>query len=218
MKKLILSKYNQLIILLALTLIASMLLMFRAKMSNSFYLIFLIWNIFLAAIPYGITFYIPLKKRWFTVKWIKVLVFFIWLLFLPNAPYILSDFTHLQWSPLRYLILDAIIISCSSLLGFLFMAFSIRDMQSLFFSTLSRKQNLLLLISICILLGFGIYLGRYLRWNSWDVMQNPKALVQDIDNIVIHPVRNKFVWLVTLGYASVSYLAITCINRLKCTQ
>ena len=215
MKNLILSKYNQLAILFALSAIASLLLMFRIKTSDSFYLIFLVWNIFLAAIPYAITFGIQLKKRWFTRKWIQIIVFSIWLLFLPNAPYILSDFTHLRWSPDGFLAVDACIISSFSLLGLLYMVYSIRDMLGLFFSTLSRKQNLLLRICICLLIGFGIYLGRYLRWNSWDILQNPMHLFSDVSTIVIHPIRNKLAWLITLGYAAMSLLAIQTINKLK---
>jgi len=215
MKNLILSKYNQLAILFLLSMMAGMLLMFRIKMSDSFYLIFLVWNIFLAAIPYAITFFIQLKKRWFTLKWIQILIFSIWLLFLPNAPYILSDFTHLRWSPDGFLAMDAAIIFGFSLLGLLYMSYSIRDMQGLFFSTLSPKQNLLLRISICLLVGFGIYLGRYLRWNSWDLIQNPAHLISDVSAIVVHPIRNKFAWFITLGYASMSLLTINAINKLK---
>lgn len=215
MKKLILHKYNQLSILSILSIFAGTLLMFRIKMSESFYLLFLIWNVFLAAIPYGITFCVQLKRHWFSRKWIQIIVFGIWLLFLPNAPYILSDLTHVRWSSIDYLAIDTVIIASFTLLGFLYMAYSIRDMQGLFFSTLSRKQNFILLTCICILLGFGIYLGRYLRWNSWDIMQNPIALAQDIGSIVIHPVKHKFAWLVTLSYASISYIVVTSINKLK---
>lgn len=215
MKPLILQKYNQLSILFTLTILAGMLLMFRIKLTQSFYLIFLVWNVFLAAIPYGITFFVLLHKERFTHKGMQLTIFLIWLVFLPNAPYIVSDFTHLHWTDPRALFLDAAIISSFALLGILYMVYSIRDMQHLFLYTLSRKQNLLFTICICLLIGFGIYLGRYLRWNSWDIMQNPLDLIEDIGNLIFHPIRNKFAWRVTLSYATLSGLAITIINRLK---
>lgn len=215
MKNLILSKYNQLSILFLLTAFSGLLLMFRIKISDSFYLLFLVWNVFLAAIPYGITFSIRLKPKLFSHPLSRALVFSVWMLFLPNAPYILSDFTHLQWTSGQFLTLDTLIITGFSLLGLLYMYYSLRDMQEVFCSTLSRKQNLIIIIGICLLLGFGIYLGRYLRWNSWDLIQRPEELASDIGNLIIHPVRNKFAWLITLGYAAISGVSILIFNRMK---
>lgn len=218
MKNLILSKYNQLAVLFTLSIMGGILLMFRIKITASFYLLFLVWNIFLAAIPYGITFLVQLKQHWFTNKGVQAVTFLVWLLFLPNAPYIVSDFTHLQWSAPSILPIDATIIGLFSILGLHYMSFSIQDMKKLFFVTLSRKQNLLFTICACILIGFGIYLGRYLRWNSWDIMQNPVGLLEDIGTLLIHPLRHKFAWLVTIGYASISWLSIALINKLKCAH
>ena len=218
MKNLILSKYNELSILFMLSIIAGVLLMFRIKITESFYLLFLVWNIFLAAIPYGITLLVQLKRQWFSSKVMQLITFLIWLLFLPNAPYILSDFTHLQWSKPSILPVDTTIIGLFSILGLLYMAFSIKDMKRLIFVTLSRKQNLLFTISICALIGLGIYLGRYLRWNSWDIMHNPVRLIEDIGALVVHPIRHRFAWLVTITYASLSWISIALINKLKWTH
>lgn len=215
MKSLLFKKYNQLSILFCLFLITGVLLMFRIKISESFYLIFLIWNIFLAAIPYGTTFLIRLNKGSSLQPIIKVILFGIWLLFLPNAPYIISDFTHLRWTSSNFLLLDTIIIGGSALMGLLFMVYSIRDMEELFLSTLSRKHKILFRTTICILIGIGIYLGRYLRWNSWDIVQNPSHLITDVSAIIVHPIRNKFAWFITGTYATISLIAITTINKLK---
>lgn len=218
MKKLIFQKYNQLALLFILSLLAGVLLMFRIKVTQSFFMLFLVWNIFLAAIPYAITFLVQLKPSWFTPKSTRALTFLVWLLFLPNAPYIISDFTHLQWTSSSMLLLDASIIGLFGLLGLLYMVYSIVDMQRLFLITLSRKQQLLFTICTCILIGFGIYLGRYLRWNSWDVLQNPLGLLGDIGTIVIHPLQHRFAWLVTVGYALLSWISIAIVNKLRCTR
>lgn len=189
--------------------------MFRIKVSESFYLLFLVWNIFLAAIPYGISFLAKLYPSFCSKTLIKPVLLIIWVLFLPNAPYILSDFTHLRWTSPQFLVLDTTIITGFSTLGLLYMFYSIKDVQELFFSTLSRKRTYLLLITLCLLLGFGIYLGRYLRWNSWDILQQPENLATDIGNLIIHPIRNKLAWMVTLSYATISAATITLLNKLK---
>ena len=215
MKTLILSKYNQLKILISLKLVTSILLMFRIKMSDSFYLLFLVWNIFLAAIPYGISFVAKGYPSLSTKTLIKPVLLIIWILILPNAPYILSDFTHLKWTSPQFFMLDTVIITGFSVLGLLYMFYSIKDVQELYFSTLSRKQTYLLLITLCLLLGFGIYLGRYLRWNSWDILQQPENLAADIGNLIFHPIRNNLAWIVTLSYATISAATITILNNLK---
>lgn len=218
MKNLILSKYNQLALLFTLSIMGGTLLMFRIKITASFYLLFLVWNIFLATIPYAITFLIQLKRPWFTNKGVQTITFLVWLLFLPNAPYIVSDFTHLQGSDPSILPIDAIIIGLSSLLGLLYMSLSIQDMKKMFFVTLSQKQNLLFTTGACILIGFGIYLGRYLRWNSWDIIQNPMQLALDVKNIISNPIQHKFAWGITLSYASMSWIATNITNKLKWAQ
>lgn len=189
--------------------------MFRIKLSESFYLLFLVWNIFLAAIPYGISFMAKGYPSFCTKTLIKPLLLVIWILFLPNAPYILSDFTHLRWTSSQFFVLDSAIITGFSVLGLLYMFYSIKDVQELYFSTLSRKQTYLLITTLCLLLGLGIYLGRYLRWNSWDILQQPENLASDISNLLFHPIQNKFAWIVTLSYAAISGATITILNKLK---
>jgi len=57
-----------------------------------------------------------------------------------------------------------------------------------------------------VLCGFGIYLGRYLRWNSWDIIQNPLGLMDDIYNRLRYPIQYKQTWWVTAFYAGISLL------------
>lgn len=52
------------------------------------------------------------------------------------------------------------------------------------------------------LTGFGIYIGRYLRWNSWDIVANPASLVRDIRPFFIHPVQNWQVWVFSALFAT----------------
>lgn len=132
------------------------------------------------------------------------------MLFLPNAPYIISDLKHTHHNTGWLQLYDATVISCFALVSLVVMSFSIRDMLLI----LRPRKPLLVLIGISILCGFGIYLGRYLRWNSWDIIQNPVALIEDIRQRIFHPIQYRFTWMVTLFYGAISLLSYCFINKL----
>ena len=69
---------------------------FRIQKTGSIGYVFLIWNLFLATIPYVITQCLR-QLKWAKQSKISLLfIFGIWLLFLPNAPYIITDLIHLK--------------------------------------------------------------------------------------------------------------------------
>ena len=96
--------------LLSISMLLSMvLLIIRMKLTHSFFYLFLVWNLFLAVIPFTITTYlvsIPKLNKIGLVVWFSV-----WLLFLPNAPYIITDLLHLKISPNHLLWLDVLVVS-----------------------------------------------------------------------------------------------------------
>lgn len=139
----------------------------------------MLWNLFLAVVPW----------LWSSAfDWANVrkspalagLFFFLWLLFLPNAPYLITDLLHLKPShavPLWYLL--ATLVSCAgagTLLGYL----SLSQVQSVITQTWSKTAGWAVAAGSLLLSGFGIYLGRYLHWNSWDVFVHPTQMVRDI--------------------------------------
>jgi len=201
MKTLILKKYHELCILILGALLCFLFLLFRTKITGSFFLTFLIWNLFLATIPYGITFLMQWQKSLQHLSG-KIILGVLWLLFLPNAPYIISDLQHIIHSQGLVRLYDTLLISAFAVLSLFFMSFSVKDMIMI----LKLKRSTLFLLSLFILCGFGIYLGRYLRWNSWDVIQNPTGLMEDIYNRLRHPIRYKHAWWITVFYASISLL------------
>ena len=183
--------------------ICAFLLAVRIKMTQSFFFLFLAWNLFLAFIPYGITFIIKayprLKERW----WTFIPLAGLWLLFLPNTPYILSDLQHLRHTPAVLLWLDVILLATFVWYALFIMFLTVRDMQELWAVRLNKIQISAFTLCVFILCGLGIYLGRELRWNSWDIVQNPMAIAGDIWYRVRHPFRNAQTWLVTFGYAGI---------------
>lgn len=195
-KKLFLSRFKTFALVSVSMLFSIILLMIRMKLTHSFFYLFLVWNLFLAVIPFAITKYlISLPKL---NKFVLVLWFGVWLLFLPNAPYIITDLLHIKISITHLLWLDILVIMSFALNGLMLFYLSINDMKTLLLTILNKKKVNYLTTIIFFLTGFGVYLGRFLRYNSWEILSNPKYLFVDIINIVIKPFANEEAWLFTI--------------------
>jgi len=179
------------------------LLMIRMKLHQSMYLSFLVWNLFLAIIPFALT--TGLVNREKTNKLSLFFFFGIWLLFLPNAPYIVTDLLHLTRTDQQYLWLDILVIMSFAFNGLILFFLSLLDMEQLLKPIVKPKSLFVLMISIFGLTAFGIYLGRFLRYNSWEIINNPLALFSDIFEIIVQP--NVEAWVFTLTFGS--FLAIS---------
>jgi uncharacterized membrane protein len=140
---------------------------FRIFKSDVHAFIFLFWNLFLAFIPWWISNYMR-QKGSLAAKDIPLLV--IWLLFLPNAPYILTDLFHLKHRPPIPLWFDLTLILSFAFIGLLVFYKSLKDMLGLLKYYMSSTSLSVLTYGIFWLISFGLYLGRFLRLNSWDVM------------------------------------------------
>jgi uncharacterized membrane protein len=91
---------------------------------------------------------------------------------------------------------------------------SVRQMEKLW--QLKWQQNELLFIyPIMLLNAFGIYIGRYLRYNSWDIVSNPFGLSEDIVYLLIHPIRNRFDWSMIFCFSVFMTLIYLTIKKLR---
>lgn len=160
-----------------LSITAFLLLLLRVKITHSMYLLFLIWNLFLAIIPNIIstTFNKTLIQK--NKKLQNTLLVLIWILFLPNTFYILTDFTHLHFQNKFQFVLDILILSSFSITGFYLGLHSILHVHTIIRTKYSKKIEILFIVSICFISSFGVYLGRVLRFNSWDNITKPVALL-----------------------------------------
>lgn len=194
-KELVSNRFKILSILSTSILFSVMLLTIRIKVSNSFFYLFLVWNLFLAIVPYAITIYLQCATK--INKLQLVFWFTVWLLFLPNAPYIITDLIHLRINSGFYIWLDVLLVSSFACNGILLFYLSILDMKELLLNYLSTTKVNYLLGLIFFLSSFGVYLGRFLRYNSWELLSNPIQLLLDIINIVVNPIFYKEAWLFT---------------------
>lgn len=164
-------KQNPVLILLAL--LSLTLILLRVKITQEVYLLFLIWNLFLAYTPYFLS--SELKNIVpGTITFYSVLL--IWLLFLPNSFYLITDFVHLHHDTKFQFLFDAVLLSCFTVAGFYSGILSLFDIHFLLQMKYSLQKSWILIGTIAYLSAFGIYLGRILRFNSWDILRHPFSL------------------------------------------
>ncbi|WP_299442299.1 DUF1361 domain-containing protein [uncultured Aquimarina sp.] len=183
-----------------------LLLLIRISKVESYFFLFLVWNLFLACIPYGITTILSFRKI-HQNRFLFGIGFVCWLAFLPNAPYILTDLQHIRLSSLQSVWFDVLLILSFAINGLIVGFASLRTMQKLLQEHFSKKTTNLITHLTLLLCGFGIYMGRILRWNSWDLIQNPMDVLGDIFQRIIFPIEHINTWAFTIGFGS--FLIIT---------
>lgn len=161
------------------SLVAITLLLLRVKITHSMYLLFLIWNLFLAIVPYFLSSSIHTNFFDKGKKMLNTFYALIWFLFIPNTFYILTDFTHLNFNTTFQFGLDLLIISSFSFAGFYVGLLSLYHMHQLTIAKYGYKAGNLFIVIISFLSAFGIYLGRVLRFNSWDIVTKPLKLAHN---------------------------------------
>lgn len=175
------------------------LVVIRYLMTGRIAFLFLVWNLFLAWIPLMISSGLKDLKHGAFIWLIP------WLLFLPNAPYILTDLLHLRPRPLSPYWFDLLILTSSAITGLMLGLTSLMQVEKLFRSQFPSWISSLSIFGICLLTGFGIYLGRFQRWNSWDLITHPLRLFEDAFSLIIQvePLgfTISFGLFITLAYA-----------------
>ena len=182
--------------------ICIMLVLARVAYSDSGRHTGLIWNLFLAWIPFMLAYFAhAVSWRRATLYLIIPMIALLWLIFFPNAPYMLTDLQDLARrasdAPLWY---DVIIVVWCSWTGMMLGVISLYLMQDIIVRTFGRTAGWLFVFVISGLSSFGIYIGRFVRLNSWDILQNPTETAQEILGIVVDPSMRLAAF--TLGYSA----------------
>jgi uncharacterized membrane protein len=181
------------------------LLLLRMALHQSLHFSFLVWNIFLAVLPLNIA----SAARRTTNNTKAIALSALWLLLFPNAAYLVTDIVHLRLIPGQRFWLDLVLLFGAGVLGIGLSLQSLRETEKLYARWLQPRYLPLLSIAVLILSGYGIYLGRVSRWNSWDPLLQPLALLRDIFNDFRHPFRNSGAWRLTALFGAMqvgSYL------------
>jgi uncharacterized membrane protein len=151
----------------------------RVGLSQKINFIFLVWNLTLAWISYTLATFVrvDLSKRKF------IMIFLPWLLFFPNAAYLVTDILHVDNRPPIPLWYDSVIFFIFAWLGIMLASLGLLRMHRYVEKRYNKITGILFVVSTALVSAFGIYLGRFERWNSWDVLRSPMPLLQNIVDI-----------------------------------
>jgi len=164
--------------------VSTVMVMARAAYSGQLLYQFLIWNLFLAWLPllFSWSAFMLMRNRLYLV-----LLSAMWLIFFPNAFYLVTDLIHLGRGGSVPVWFDAIMLFSFALTGLLLGLFSLYLMQSIVARRCGRAISWFFAAIALGLSGYGVYVGRFLRWNSWDVFTHPQTLMRDIFGSLLHP-------------------------------
>ncbi len=214
------NKFAIFVLLAAASAISILLAAIRMSRSDSLHYSFLLWNLMLAWIPFifaALAYTLAHARK--RILYLLILASAgAWLVFFPNAPYILTDFQHLSQVtdgiPVWY---DVILLIWFAWTGLLLGMVSLYLMQEIVARMLGSVSSWLFVIIVTGLSSFGIYVGRFLRWNSWDAWNRPIPLAHDIWEEIRHPLANKEVFGFTIMFTLLFlfiYLALVVFGNL----
>ncbi len=199
----------------ASVLFSSIMLGIRIFYTGKLTFISLEWNLFLAFIPYFFTQWLGSRLTVIKNIWKFGTVFFLWLIFIPNSFYILTDLFHLQENNNAPLWFDLLLLLSFAWNGLLAGILSVRRMEKIFHLKWPGKHELVFLFPVMLLNALGIYIGRYLRYNSWDIITNPFSLITDILNLLWYPLAFKNAWGMILCYSVFITLLYKTVKKMS---
>jgi uncharacterized membrane protein len=181
--------------------VSLLLFILRVIDSESLRYWFLVWNLFLAWVPLILSFVLVMRLK--KTRWsepLNLLMTAGWLLFLPNSFYLVSDLIHLQTTFEVSVLYDAVLFSSFIINGFISGYISIYFIHIEIIKRYNPKLASWVIGFVFLLCGFAIYLGRVLRWNSWDLFTNPASLAFDLSEQVVNQAAQSRASVTTLSF------------------
>jgi uncharacterized membrane protein len=173
----------------------------RIVVSGNLIFTFLLWNLFLAFVPYAVSNWLSRNTKVVQNRLMFCAVFVVWLLFIPNSFYIITDLFHLGRFVDMHLWFDLTMILSFAWNGILLGVLSVRQMEKIMEAFLSKRTKMLFIYVVMFLNALGVYIGRYLRFNSWDVVTDPSLIIKEVLNLVMHPIEYKYVWSMIICFS-----------------
>lgn len=177
------------------------LLLARVIISGRLSYAFLAWNLFLGYIPFYISEWLGRHPKIITKRIKLVPLLFLWILFMPNSFYMLTDLFHLDDIEEGQSWFDLTLILSFAWTGILFGILSIRKMEILLKNSKGPLISGLVIFTVMWLNAFGIYIGRFLRFNSWDIITDPFSLITEVWTILFYPYDHRYVWAMSFCFA-----------------
>ena len=177
--------------------------------------VYLIWNLFLAWLPLLLALMVCHRYETSADRgWKFMSLCGAWLLFFPNAPYIVTDLIHLWTRHGRHFWIDLVLVVLFAWIGLILGCLSLWLMQRIVSRAFGGPAGWLFVVVSAGLCGFGVYLGRFLRWNSWDAVLNPFDLLEDIVQPMAHPMARRHDALFIAMFGLFVFLAYSTVYSL----
>ncbi len=162
---------------------------------------FMLWNLLLAWIA-------PLIAWWLTHRlrktawrqWGNIVLTILWLGFLPNSFYMVSDLIHVHQTGEVSIIFDAVMFTSFIFNGFIAGYLGTLLVHQQLNYRMRRRYSFSIITGIFALCGYAIYLGRVLRWNTWDALLHPAGLLFDVSDNILRPLEHPQSFVVTLSF------------------
>jgi uncharacterized membrane protein len=186
-----------------------------AVVTGNFSGLFLPWNLLLAWMPYILSrATVRLAERTRHGTGLLIGPMALWLLFLPNAPYIITDLVHVsRLSPLL-LVPGTLLIIVHAAVAMLLGLFSIYDMHGVVRARLGARWGWAFAGTVILLASVGVWMGRFLRWNSWDVLRDPLGVVRTtLTGLLGSASALWFVFAMTAGMLTIYIAAVRVAQR-----
>lgn len=171
---------------------------FRLIYSDTIHFAFLNWNLFLAFLPWLFSTILIGFPSIHKNKMLVGGVMCVWLLFFPNAPYILTDLLHLRLNTTMPAWFDLLLILSYAWTGLMFGLLGLFKIEAVLEKSFKSITVRFIALGMLFAGSFGIYLGRFLRWNSWDVIGRPRGLYEDISDRMLNPLEHPRAWGMTI--------------------
>jgi uncharacterized membrane protein len=175
--------------------------------------LFFCWNLFLAWVPVALALGLA---RLPAGRFLTPVLGAAWLAFFPNAPYLVTDLVHLRARSPVPLWFDAFLMFGFALTGLGLAVVSLLLVHRLVEGRVGPVLGWLFVAAVAGLTGLGVYLGRFLRWNSWDLLTRPAELVAEVAGWLLDPtshLRGAVVALFFGAFFGVSYLMVLSLAR-----
>jgi uncharacterized membrane protein len=199
--------------LVAASALACAMLAARVGRTGSLAYSFLAYNLALAWAPMGLAALAGRLGR--AGVWRAAPAALAWWLFFPNAFYVVTDFVHLRERPGVPLWYDIALTVAFAWSGTLLALASLSRMHAMVRDRFGARAGWAFALFACLSSGFGIWLGRVQRYNSWDAALRPGDVARDAAHALAHPLRMASAWGVTLafgGLLGVLYLSVASLG------
>jgi uncharacterized membrane protein len=188
------------------------LLAFRVFKADSMAYVFFGWNLLLAIIPFLFSRKLAAQKKFGIAAFLLIGG---WLLFFPNAPYIVTDIFHYRDRPPIPKWFDLLLVTSAAWSGLLLGIASLMQVENFLAKHIKAAWVRLAVFSSMVLCGYGIYIGRFLRFNSWNIVTQPSKLVYTSVHHVLQPQENLKVWGFTFLFAAMFAIIYFTLKAMK---